>query len=66
MVGSGKVDEGFSYGANRGCLVDLGDFLICLLRRQILAGTREVLVVKVAIVRVFSVGKGSMSLLREL
>jgi hypothetical protein len=66
MVESGEMDEGLSFGASIGCLVVLGDFLVCLLKGQVLAGTREVLVVKVAVVRVFSVGKGSVSLLREI
>ena len=33
------MDEGLSFGASIDCFVDLGDFLVCLLRGQSLAGT---------------------------
>jgi hypothetical protein len=60
------LDEGLSFGASIGCLAFLRDFLVSLFGGHVLAGTWEVLVVKVTVVRVFSVGKGSLSLLREI
>jgi hypothetical protein len=56
MDESGEKDEGISIGASIGCLVVLGDFLVCLLRGKGLVVTWEDLVVKVAIVWDFSVG----------
>ena len=66
MVGFRKLGEGLSCGVGIGCFVDMGDSLVCLLSRLVVTGTWEVLVVKVAVVMVFSVGKGSKSLLREV
>ena len=39
MVWFRELGEGLSCGASIGCFVDLGDFLVCLLGRLILAGT---------------------------
>ena len=39
IVESEEMDEGLSFGASKGCLVVLGDFLVCLLRGQVLVGT---------------------------
>jgi hypothetical protein len=66
MVGFWIMGKGLSCGAGIGCFVVLGDFLVCLLSILVLAGTREVLVVKVAVILAFSVEKGSESLLREV
>jgi hypothetical protein len=54
MVGAWELDEGLSFGSSIGCLAFLGDFLVCLFGGQVLAGTVEVLVLKVAVVGVFS------------
>jgi hypothetical protein len=54
MVGAWELDEGLSFGSSIGCLAFLGDFLVCLFGGQVLAGTWEVLVLKVAVVGVFS------------
>jgi hypothetical protein len=56
MVKAWELDEGLSFGAGIGCLAFLGDFLVSLFGGQVLVGTREVLVVKVTVVRDISVG----------
>ena len=60
------VGLGMSCGVEIGNFVILGDFLIVLLSILVLAGTREVFVVKVAVILTFSVVEGSESQLRDV
>jgi hypothetical protein len=58
MVGMCLLGRFMSYGEEIGCLVVLGDFLICLLNNLALARTEEVILVLVAVIMEFSMEEG--------
>ena len=60
MIWLWMVCIGLSCGVGIGCFVVLGDFLVCLLSIQVLAGTGG-FVVKAAFILVFSENEGSES-----